>query len=414
MQPSFDPFESLPEPIADPILGVTEAFRRDTSPRKINLGVGVYLDENGKTPILESIQRAAKIWTQTEDSKSYLPIEGAQLFLHGTQELLFGKDAACVNEGRVASLQTVGGSGALRIGATFLKAFFPESRFFASDPTWDNHHMLFGAAGFPLEYYPYFNRTTSSFNAAGMFAALETLPRKAIVLVHGCCHNPTGVDLRREDWGKLIKICAERELVPFIDLAYQGLGDGLVEDAYGVRELSKAGLPFLTAMSFSKSFSIYRERVGALHIVCGSSDQARRVLGHAKRAVRTIYSNPNSWGAQLVAICLTDPELRALWETEVGQIRSRIHNMRRGFHDALSLRVKDHDFSAICSQKGMFSFFGLTPAAVRALREKHHVYAIENGRVCVAALTPSNMEYVADAMADVWSTVRGNPAIDAQ
>jgi aromatic-amino-acid transaminase len=402
MKEAFNPFETLPEPISDPILGVTEAFRRDTASNKVNLGVGVYLDETGKTPILESIQRAAKIWTNQEDSKSYLPIEGAPLFLQGTRELAFGKDSACVADGRVASLQSVGGSGALRVGATFLKTFFPESRFFASDPTWDNHSMLFGAAGFQMEYYSYFDRATSSLNAAAMFSTLERLPRGTIVLVHGCCHNPTGVDLSKEDWNTFVRLAAERELIPFVDLAYQGLGDGLEQDAYGVRALAKAGLPFLTAMSFAKSFSIYRERVGALHIVCASADQARRVLGHTKRTVRTIYSSPNSWGAQLVAICLSDPELRKLWESEVGQIRNRIQDMRTRFHTALSQRIQGHDFSAILSQRGMFSFFGLTPSAIRALREKHHVYAIENGRVCVAALTPSNLEYVANAVADVW------------
>lgn len=396
-------FESIPAAIPDPILGTIELFRKDPAPQKVNLGVGVYQDENGKTPIFECVKKAAARWLTLEDTKAYLPIEGVPAFGAEVQNLLFGKDSEVVTRKRATTLQAIGGSGALCVGADFLHHFFPNSKLYISDPTWDNHLMLFSAAGHQPLTYPYYDFTTRGFSRDAMFEALRKMESRSIVLVHACCHNPTGVDLEKADWDQFADICAERGLIPFVDFAYQGLGDGLTEDAYGVRALAAKGLSFLVASSFAKSFSIYRERVGALTLVCGSQDEASRVLGQLKRVVRTIYSSPNSYGAQLVAMCLSDVELRELWEQELGVVRARIKEMRSSFTKTLSKKLPEQNFDCVLSQKGMFSYFGLTSDSVRRLREKHHVYAIESGRVCVAAMTPSNMEYVCSSIADVWT-----------
>lgn len=396
-------FQSIPAAIPDPILGTIEAFRRDDSPSKVNLGIGIYQDENGKTPLFECIKKAAARWLTQEDTKAYLPIEGAAIFTNEVQKLLFGENSSGVREKRVVTLQSVGGSGALRVGADFLKKFLPESKLYVSDPTWDNHSLLFSAAGYSVQTYPYYDVSTRGLSRDRMFEALRKLEPRSIVLIHGCCHNPTGVDLEPKDWDEFARISQEKELIPFVDLAYQGLGDGLTEDAYGVKILAEAGINFLVASSFSKSFSVYRERVGALTVVCSSSDEAARVLGQIKRVVRTIYSNPNSYGAQLVGMCLSDPELRTVWEQELKTARDRIKEMRALFTKTLSSKIPGKDFDCILSQKGMFSYFGLTTDAVRHLRDKHHVYAIESGRVCVAAMTRANMEYVCNSIASVWT-----------
>jgi aromatic-amino-acid transaminase len=394
-------FSNIPLAPADPILGVTEAFKSDTHQNKINLGVGIYQDAHGKVPILDIVKVAAEKWLATEDTKAYLPIEGLPAYNSAVQELLFGKDASVVRSKQVATVQTVGGSGALKVALDFLKRFFPSSSVYISDPSWENHAALAEAAGFRVESYPYYDPSTHGIRRAAMLEHFRSLPQRSIVLLHACCHNPTGVDLDTDTWKEVVDICASRDLIPLVDCAYQGFGDGLDADATAIRLLTERGLSFLVASSFSKSFAIYRERNGALSIVTGSAQEASHVMTQLRRVVRAIHSSPPSYGAQLISTVLNTPDLRVRWEQELEGMRLRIHEMRQAFSSKLASSVKERDFSFILRQKGMFSYSGLSERAIIALREKFHIYALTSGRICVAAMNHSNVDYICDSIATV-------------
>lgn len=394
-------FNEIPAGIPDPILGVTEAFRADNHPSKVNLGVGIYQDADGKVPVLEAIKRAAEIWATSEDNKSYLPIDGVPGYNLATQELIFGKGSPLIAEKRIATIQSVGGSGALKLAVDFIKKFFPNTTLVLSDPSWENHRVIFEAAGMKVNTYPYYDPKTNGLKTPEMLSSLRQLPSGTTVLLHACCHNPTGVDLPMESWEEIATICQERNLIPFIDCAYQGFGDGLETDAAPIRMFADKNLTFFVASSYAKSFSIYRERVGALSVVTGSAKETANVISQLKRIVRTIYSSPPSYGAQLVGIALSNPELRSLWETELAGMRERIQKMREVFSTRLRDLLPDRDFSFILKQKGMFSYSGLSAEVVRELRERYHIYALESGRICVAAMNHKNMDYICDAIATI-------------
>jgi len=399
--PASSPFRDVPQAPPDPILGLTEAYLADPNPVKVNLGVGVYLDENGKVPILRCVAEAQKRWIAAEDSKGYLPIDGIKTYNRAIQELLLGKDSPALQEGRAVTLQSLGGTGALRVGAEFLRRFLPGSGVWLSTPSWENHRALFEAAGHTVSQYPYYDPATHDLDFEAMAAHLRTLPPAAVVVLHACCHNPSGVDPSHEQWLALRDIIVERGLVPFLDFAYQGLGDGLDEDAFAVRTIVEAGIPCLIANSFSKSFSLYRERVGGLTVVTSSADEAARALSQLKRVVRASVSNPPSFGGQVVALTLGDPGLCALWREELTAMRLRIRRMRRLFAAGLRERGVALDFSFIEQQKGMFSFLGLPVEAVHRLRKEFGIYAVDSSRVCVAAMNEANVARVCDAVARV-------------
>jgi aromatic-amino-acid transaminase len=399
MSTSF--FTNIPTAAPDVILGVTEAFRNDPSPKKVNLGVGVYQDGTGKIPVLEAIKHAAKQWLELEDSKTYLPIDGVALYNSATQELLFGKDSPVITQKRAVTVQSVGGSGALKLGAELIHRFLPDATMYISDPSWENHRVVFEAAGIKVETYPYYDPSTSGLRKTDMLETLRKIPTRSAVLLHACCHNPTGVDLDVETWREVVDICAERELLPFIDFAYQGFAEGIKEDAAPIRMFVDKGLTFILSNSYAKSFSLYRERCGALSVVTGSPQEATAVLSQLKRVVRSIYSSPPSYGAQLVSIVLNSPELRTLWERELGEMRERIHSMRHLFCSKLAAAVPDRDFSFILKQRGMFSYSGLSAEAVRSLRDRYHIYAIESGRICLAAINEGNVDYICEAISGV-------------
>ena len=392
-------FSEIQQALPDVILGITEAFRADPSPAKVNLGVGVYQDATGRIPVLESVLHAAKIWASQEDTKTYLPIDGVPAFIQANQELIFGKDSPLLKEKRVATVQSVGGSGGLKLGIELIKRFFPETTMYISDPSWENHRVIFEAAGMKVETYPYYDPKTCGLRADDMLATLRGLTPRSAVLLHACCHNPTGVDLDEKTWKEVVDICAERDLIPFIDFAYQGFAEGIVPDAKPIKMFAEKGLTFLVANSFAKSFSIYRERVGAISVVTGSQKEAAAVTSQLKRIVRMIYSSPPSYGAQLVAIVLTHPELRPLWEKELGEMRERIYEMRQLLAKKLKEVLPEKDFSFILKQQGMFSYSGLSTDVMKALREKYHVYGLDSGRICVAALNHKNVDYVCQSVA---------------
>ena len=385
----------------DPILGVTEAFNADTNPNKVNLGVGVYYDDSGKVPLLECVKRAEKLRMETAPNRGYLPIDGLASYDRAVQALVFGADAPAVRDKRIVTVQALGGTGGLKVGADFLRRVDPDATVWISNPSWENHRALFEAAGFAVEAYPYYDAKTRGLDFAGMTAALDKLPAGAVVVLHACCHNPTGVDLDPEQWTRVIEIVRRRGLVPFLDLAYQGFGDGIDTDGAIVRRFAEAMSSVFVASSFSKSFSLYGERVGALSILAGSADEAARVLSQVKRIVRTNYSNPPTHGSQVVATVLTTPELRALWEKELGGMRERIKAMRKALVDGIHKRAPGADFSFVLAQRGMFSYSGLSKAQVDRLREEHSIYAIDTGRICVAALNSANVGTVAEAIAEV-------------
>jgi len=383
----------------DPILGVTEAFNADPHPNKVNLGVGVYTDDAGKVPLLECVKRAEKLRMETAPHRGYLPIDGLAAYDSAVQALVFGADSAAVRDKRIVTVQALGGTGGLRVGADFLRRFDADATVWISNPSWENHRALFEAAGFTVEAYPYYDAKSRGLDFGAMTATLEKLPAGAIVVLHACCHNPTGVDLNPEQWGRVIEIVKARELVPFLDLAYQGFGDGIEADGVAVRRFAEA-MPFiLVASSFSKSFSLYGERVGALSIQTASADEAARVLSQVKRIVRANYSNPPTHGGQVVATVLTTTELRELWEKELGSMRERIKAMRKALVDGIRARAPGADFGFVLAQRGMFSYSGLTKAQVDRLREEFSIYAIDSGRICVAALNTGNVGYVANAIA---------------
>ncbi len=392
---------SVPMAPSDPILGVTEAFVADPNPRKVNLGVGVYYDDAGKIPLLECVRHAESERLKTAPDRGYLPIDGLATYDRAVRELVFGSDSQALRENRIVTVQAVGGTGGLRIGADFLRRISPGAQLWISEPSWENHRQLFEAAGFTVNSYPYYDATTHGLDFVGMQRALGALPAGSIAVLHACCHNPTGVDLSREQWNKVLDIVTSRGLVPFLDLAYQGFADGLEADAYAARLFAGAMTPVLLSSSFSKSFSLYGERVGALSVVTASAEEASRVLSQLKRVVRGNYSNPPTHGGQIVASVLASPQLRSLWDRELGAMRERIKAMRKQLVEKIHARAPGADFSFVLAQRGMFSYSGLSKGQVQRLRAEYSIYAIDTGRICVAALNSKNVDYVADAISSV-------------
>ncbi|HXC39819.1 MAG TPA: amino acid aminotransferase [Burkholderiales bacterium] len=384
----------------DPILGITEAYNADKNPKKVNLGVGIYYDDAGKIPVLECVKRAEQQLAAASAPRGYLPIDGIAAYDKAVQSLVFGADSKALKEGRIVTAQSLGGTGGLKIGADFLRRIAPDAQVWISDPSWENHRALFENAGFTVNNYPYYDAATHGLNFPAMSAALEKLPAGSVVVLHACCHNPTGVDLDADQWGKVIGIVRGRGLVPFLDIAYQGFGDGLDADGAVVRRFAETSGPLFVSNSFSKSFSLYGERIGALSVVADSADEAARALSQLKRIIRTNYSNPPTHGGQIVAAVLTTPELRKLWEEELAGMRVRIRAMREQLAAKLAARLPGHDFGYVVKQRGMFSYSGLTKEQVAKLAGGHGVYAVDTGRICVAALNSGNIDYVADAIAD--------------
>jgi aromatic-amino-acid transaminase len=385
----------------DPILGLNEAFNADTRATKVNLGVGVYYNEEGRIPLLRAVAEAERARVEAHAPRGYLPIEGIAAYDSAVQKLLLGADSELIAAGQVITTQAVGGTGALKTGADFLKRLLPNAVVAISDPSWENHRALFESAGFPVQNYRYYDAASHGVNRAGMLEDLRNLPAQSIVVLHACCHNPTGVDLSLDDWKAVLEVLRERGHVPFLDIAYQGFGAGIDEDAFAVRLFAASGLPFFVSSSFSKSFSLYGERVGALTIVTGSKDEAGRVLSQAKRVIRTNYSNPPTHGATVVANVLNSPELRALWEEELAGMRDRIRSMRLAMVEQLAVLTDKRDFSFVAQQRGMFSYSGLTAEQVERLRNEFGIYAVSTGRICVAALNKHNLPAVTQAIAQV-------------
>ena len=387
----------------DPILGLNEAFQKDARPHKINLSIGIYFDNEGRIPVLESVRRAEQAIVAAGGPKPYQPIEGAANCRSAVQQLLFGADHPAIGAGRIATIQSIGSSGSLRVGAEFIHRHFPAAAVWVSDPTWDNHRAMFEGAGLKVNTYPYYDAATGGVRFDAMRETLRAIPKGSVVLLHACCHNPTGVDLSRAQWNELIPLLREREALPYLDLAYQGYGDGMVEDAWVPRAMADAGLSFFIANSFSKSMSVYGERCGALSVVCPDAAQAALVLGQLKFTVRRSYSSPPIFGGQLVAHVLGEPELRALWEREVAAMRERILAMRKSLHGVLSAKLPGRNFDYFLTQRGMFSYTGLSAAQVDRLREEFAVYLVRSGRICVAGLNQGNVEATAVAMAAVMA-----------
>ncbi len=385
----------------DPILGVTEAFNADPNPSKVNLGMGVYVDDTGKVPVLDCVRRAEAKLAEGIRSRSYLPIDGLAAYDSAARELVFGAANAALRENRVVTVQSLGGTGALKLGADLLRRIDPSAQVWISDPSWENHRALFEYAGFTVNTYPYYDATSRGCNFPAMLDALGRLKAGSIVVLHACCHNPTGVDLSPAQWEHVIEVVSGRGLIPFLDIAYQGFGEGLDPDAHAVRRFAQACPALFVASSFSKSLSLYGERVGALHVVTENSDEAARVLSQLKRVIRTNYSNPPTHGGQVSTMVLTDPQLRSLWEQELGAMRGRIKLMRRQLMEKVREQRADFDLSYVVDQRGMFSYSGLTPDQVRRLREEYSIYALDSGRFCVAALSTKNIDYVARAIAQV-------------
>jgi aromatic-amino-acid transaminase len=385
----------------DPILGITDAFNADQNPAKVNLGVGVYCDEDGKVPLLGCVRRAEQEIAQKAAPRSYLPIDGLAVYDKAVQRLILGEASTAVNENRVVTVQALGGTGGLKLGADFLRRFAPGAEVWISDPSWENHRALFEGAGFKVNAYPYYDAATHGVNFAGMLKALEAMPAGHVVVLHACCHNPTGVDLTADQWKQVLERVKARGLIPFLDFAYQGFGDGIEADGAAVHLFAERMSPVFVSNSFSKSFSLYGERVGALTIVAASADEAARVLSQMKRVIRTNYSNPPTHGGQIVAQVLTTPELRASWEKDLAGMRDRIKDMRRQFVDKLKASVPEANFEFVKDQRGMFSYSGLTKPQVERLRSEFSVYAIDTGRICVAALNSRNIDYVVDSVAKV-------------
>lgn len=385
----------------DPILGLNEAFNADTRTTKVNLGVGVYFTDEGKIPLLRAVQEAEKARLATATPRGYLPIEGIAAYDQAVQALLFGKESPLITEGRVVTAQALGGTGALKIGADFLKRLYPDAKVAISDPSWENHRALFEAAGFTVVNYAYYDAPSHGLNFTGMVESLNSYPANTIVVLHACCHNPTGVDLSAEQWRQVVELIKSRNLIPFLDMAYQGFAEGIEPDGAAVRVFAESGLPFFVSSSFSKSFSLYGERVGALSIVTTGKEEAVRVMSQVKRVIRTNYSNPPTHGGTVVATVLNSPELRAMWEQELGEMRERIKLMRHALVDKLAAKGVPGDFSFVKAQRGMFSYSGLTSTQVDSLRNDHGIYAVGTGRICVAALNSRNIDAVVNAIAAV-------------
>jgi aromatic-amino-acid transaminase len=385
----------------DPILGLTEAFNADTRASKVNLGVGVYYDNNGKLPLLAAVKAAEEARLKTQPPRGYQPIDGNAAYNQAVRDLIFGAGSERANNGSVVTIQALGGTGALKVGADYLRQLLPQSTLYLSDPSWENHRALFEAAGFSVESYPYYDPATRGVNFEGMQQKLTALPPASIVLLHACCHNPTGADLTAGQWQEIVVLCKEKQLVPFLDMAYQGFADGIEPDAAAVRAFAASGVAFLVSSSFSKSFSLYGERVGALSIITADKEEAGRVLSQVKRVIRTNYSNPPTHGGAIVAAALTRPDLRKLWEDELAVMRERIRAMRGGLVEALKAEGAREDFSFVSRQRGMFSYTGLSREQVERLKSEFGIYAVSTGRICLAALNSKNLPTVAAAIAAV-------------
>ena len=396
-------FEHIEAYAGDPILSLNDAFQKDARPHKINLSIGIYFEDDGRIPVLESVRRAEREIVDAGGPKPYQPIEGAANCRAEVQKLLFGAGHEALASARVATIQSVGSSGSLRVGADFIHRYFPASGVWVSDPTWDNHRAMFEGAGLAVHTYPYYDAATGGVRFDAMMETLRAVPKRSVVLLHACCHNPTGVDLSRAQWSELIPLLRERELIAYLDLAYQGYGEGLDADAWVPRAFADAGLSFFIANSFSKSMSLYGERCGALSVVCRDAAEAERVLGQLKFTVRRNYSSPPIFGGQIVARVLGDAALRALWEAEVAAMRERILAMRKALHGVLSAKLPGRKLDYFLTQRGMFSYTGLTAAQVDRLRVEFAVYLIRSGRVCIAGLSRGNVEAAATAMAHVMA-----------
>ena len=385
----------------DPILGLNEQFAADPHPGKVNLGVGVYFDDEGKLPVLECVAAAEKQHFAAPRAKGYLPIDGIAAYDKAVQGLVFGAGSALLAAARVATVQALGGTGGLKLGADFLRRLAPTAKVLISDPSWENHRALFTQAGFVVETYPYYDPATRGVRSAEMLAALQAAPAGTIVVLHACCHNPTGCDLTPAQWAQVVEVVKARGLVAFLDMAYQGFGEGIAEDGAVVGQFAAAGVNFLVSTSFSKSFSLYGERVGALSVVCSDADEAQRVLSQLKIVIRTNYSNPPTFGAQVVATVLNTPEFRALWERELAAMRERIRAMRSALVQKLQAAGVKGDLAYITRQKGMFSYSGLGKEQMQRLRSEFGVYGVDSGRICVAAINSRNLDAVASALARV-------------
>ena len=385
----------------DPILGLNEQFNADPNPRKVNLGVGVYFDDNGKLPLLQCVQAAEKTLMATPTARGYLPIDGIAAYDSAVKGLVFGADSEPVKSGRVATVQAIGGTGGLKIGADFLKRLSPNATVLISDPSWENHRALFTNAGFTVDTYAYYDAELRGVNFAAMLASLKAAAPGTIVVLHACCHNPTGYDITPAQWAQVIAVVREGRLTPFLDMAYQGFGYGIQEDGAVIDQFVAAGLNFFVSTSFSKSFSLYGERVGGLSVLCSDKEEAGRVLSQLKIVIRTNYSNPPTHGGAVVAAVLNNPELRALWEKELGEMRVRIKAMRQKLVDGLKAAGVQQDMSFITQQIGMFSYSGLNKDQMVRLRTEFGVYGTDTGRMCVAALNSKNIDYVCKAIAQV-------------
>ncbi len=385
----------------DPILGLMDKFTADTNPHKVNLGIGIYYDEAGELPVLECVKSAERMIADPITPRPYLPMAGLLGHRVACQNLLFGANSQVLQENRVATIATLGGSGALKIGAEFIHQFFPQSKCYVSDPTWSNHIAIFAGCDIEVGSYPYYDNATSSLKFDEMISFIDQLDKNDVVLLHPCCHNPTGVDLTPEQWDQVLGVIKQRQLIPFMDIAYQGFGEDMNQDAYAIRKAVEMGLPVFVSNSFSKNLSLYGERVGGLSVVCPTSDEAERVFGQLNYSVRRIYTSPPSHGGHVVDIVMNDEELHQQWVNEVYSMRDRIKAMRLKLKSVLEAKLPKHNFDYLTKQKGMFSFTGLTSEQIERLQSEYAVYLVSNSRMCMAGLNVSNVDYVAEAMAMV-------------
>jgi aromatic-amino-acid transaminase len=399
-------FQDTPTYAGDPILSLNEDFQRDPRPGKINLSIGIYFDNAGRLPVLRAVQEAERAMSAGagEGPRPYLPMAGSHAYREAVQDLVFGRDCRAVQEQCVATVQTLGGSGALKVGSDFLKRLFPHSQVWISDPSWENHRVVFEGSGFEVQTYPYYDASNGGLRFEDMLETLRAVPPSSIVLLHACCHNPTGVDLTEVQWRQLIPVLLDREAIAFVDMAYQGFGAGLEEDAFAVRALTEAGVACLVANSFSKNFSLYGERCGGLSVVCASADETQRVLGQLTATIRSNYSNPPTHGARAIATVLRDAALRSLWRSELGEMRERILAMRGAIFEHLKDAVGGNEQRRYVHQRGMFTYTGLSASQVDRLRSDHAVYLLRSGRLCVAGLNQHNVGSAATAIAAVMQS----------
>ncbi|CAM2159530.1 amino acid aminotransferase [Paraburkholderia tropica] len=394
-------FEHIDAYPGDPILSLNENFQKDPRQNKVNLSIGIYFDDDGRLPVMQAVHAAEAAILNEPGPKPYLPMAGFAQYRDAVQALVFGAECPSRAAARIATVQTLGGSGALKVGADFIKRYFPQSQVWVSDPTWENHRFIFERAGFEVNTYPYYDEATGGLKFDAMLSAIDALPAKSVVLLHACCHNPTGVDLNDAQWVQLIDVLQKRDLLPFVDMAYQGFGAGLDADAFAVRELGRRGVPALVANSFSKNFSLYGERCGGLHVICEDAAAADRVLGQLTSAVRSNYSNPPTHGAKIVTRVLSTPELKQSWETELAAMCERIARMRVKIHDGLKAHVSGEALERYVKQRGMFTYTGLSAEQVDRLKEEFGVYILRSGRMCVAGLNEKNVSVVVDAVGKV-------------